>query len=96
MLSRKERLIILGLVEHLDTWFTLVLLTLNILTLLPYTSFHCNHKNVNYVNHDPVEAEELESINFRSSWSKPLVKVLEAFNDAIKLVETFGLVESVR
>ena len=45
---------------------TFVLLTINILTLLKYKSFYCYHKNVNYVNHD-----ELELINFGSSWSKP-------------------------
>ena len=65
------------------------------------------HKNGNYVYHDQVEAEELELINFRSSWSKPWskpwskarlkpwVEVLEAFTDVTKLDETFGLVESV-
>ena len=51
--------------------FTPVLLTINIYALLQLTSFHCYHKNGNYVNHDPVEAEELELINFGSSWSKP-------------------------
>ena len=55
-------------ISHLDTWLwlTLIVLTINILTLLPYTSFNCYHKYGNYVNHDPAEAEELELIKVRS------------------------------
>ena len=52
-------------ISHLDTWITLVLLTINILTLLQYKSFNCYHKNDNYANNDLVEAKELELIKVK-------------------------------